>query len=91
MAAKRRQEVLEQQLQMGWPGHGREVEEICREVGLPNMLVDDVDKKRMEEAVFYNHHKHLKDNMKKMRKLDSISKGNFTKIQEYMKHHSLKF
>ena len=84
-------EVLEQQVLMGWPGLGREVEEICRELGLPNMSVEDVDEERMEEAVFYDHYKHLKDNMKKMRKLDNISDGNFTKMQEYMKHHSLEF
>ena len=29
--------------------------------------------------------------MKKMRKLDAISDGDFTNMQEYMKHHSLEF
>ena len=74
-------EVLEQQLMMGWPGLGIEVEEICRELGLPNMSVEDVDEERMEKAVFYDHYKHLKDDMKKMRKLDNISDGNFTKCR----------
>ena len=55
------------------------------------MSVEDVDEERMEEAVFYNHYKHLKDDTKKMRKLDDISNGNFTRIQNYMKHHSLEF
>ena len=67
------------------------MEEICQEVGLPNMSVEDVEEKRMEEAIFFNHYKHLKEDMKRMRKLDSISDGNFTKIQDYMKHHSLEF
>ena len=84
-------EVLEQQLLMGWPGLAREVEEICREVGLPNLCYEEVDKKTMEEAVFYNHYKSLKEEMKKYRKLDSISDGDFTEMQGYMKHYNLEF
>ena len=57
-------EVLEQQLLMGWPGLAQEVEEICREVGLPNICYVEVDKKTMEQAVFYNHYKLLKEEMK---------------------------
>jgi hypothetical protein len=30
------QEVLEEQLGMGWPGLGQEVKEICLNVGLPD-------------------------------------------------------
>ena len=84
-------EVLEQQLLMGWPGLAREVEEICREVGLPNLCYEEVDKKTVEEAVFYNHYKSLKEEMKKYRKLDSISDGDFTEMQGYMKHYNLEF
>jgi hypothetical protein len=84
-------EVLEQQLQMGWPGLAQEVEEICREVGLPNICYVEVDKKTMEQAVFYNHYKLLKEGMKKYRKLDAISDGDFTKMQGYMRHYNIEY
>ena len=58
-------EVLEQQLLMGWPGLARKVDEICREVGIPNICYKEVDKKTMEEAMFFHHYKALKEEMKK--------------------------
>ena len=84
-------EVLEQQLVMGWPGLAREVEEICREVGIPNICYKEVDKKTIEDAVFFHHYKALKEEMKSYRKLDDISDGDFRKMQGYMKQNNLEF
>ena len=37
------------------------------------------------------HYKTSKEEMKKYRKLDDISDGDFRKMQGYMKHHNLEF
>ena len=55
------------------------------------MCIEDVEDKRMEEAIFYNHYKQMKIEMKSKRKLDQITDGDFTKIQGYMKHHNMEF
>ena len=82
-------QVMEQQLEAGWPGLGQEVAAICQEVGLPNICQEQVDKKRVKEAIFYHHMKDLKIEMKKYEKLDDISDGDFRTTQSYMKDFCL--
>ena len=84
-------QVMDQQLEAGWPGLGQEVAAICQEVGLPNILQKQVDKKTIKEAIFFHHLKDLKREMKQFEKLDDISNGDFRKIQPYMKEFSLEF
>ena len=35
-------EVLEEQVRMGWPGLGQEVQEICRQTGLEDATAEEV-------------------------------------------------
>ena len=84
-------QVMDQQLEAGWPGLGQEVAAICQEVGLPNILQKQVDKKTIKEAIFFHHLKDLKREMKQFEKLDDISNGDFRKTQPYMKEFSLEF
>ena len=83
--------MLNQQLDMNWPGLGQEVEAICKEIGLPNLCLEEVDSKEIKEAIFYNHMKELKKEMKRYGKLDDVSSGDFRSIQQYMKSYSLEF
>ena len=78
-------QILEQQLGMKWPGLSQEVAAICQEVGLPNICQEPVDKKKMNEAIFFNHLKELKIEMKKYQKLDNIINEDFRYTQPYMK------
>ena len=82
-------QVMEQQLEAGWPGLGQEVAAICQEVGIPNICQEQVDKKRIKEAIFYHHMNDLKIEMKKYEKLDDISNGDFRTMQSYMKDFCL--
>ena len=82
-------QVMEQQLEMDWPGLGQEVATICQEVGLPNICKEQLGKKRIKEAIFYHHMKDLKVDMKRFEKLDDVSDGDFRSIQSYMKNFCL--
>ena len=84
-------QMLEQQLEMDWPGLGREVAAICNELGLPNVCLEEVDTRQIKEAILYNHLKELKKEIKRFEKLDDISNDDFRQTQSYMKHHSLEF
>ena len=84
-------EILVQQLEMDWPGLGKEVAAICKEVGLPNLCVEESDKKSIHEAIFYHHQRDLKNEMKRFDKLEEIRNGDFRGMQPYMKHYSMEF
>ena len=81
--------VMEQQLEAGWPGLSKEVEAICQEVGLPNVLEEHVGKEEIKEEIFYHHLRDLKNQMKQFEKLDDISNDDIRKAQPYMKDFCL--
>ena len=82
-------QVMEQQLEAGWPGLCKEVTAICEEVGLPNMFEERVGKETIKEEIFYHHLKDIKKEMKRFEKLDDISNGDCRKAQPYMKDFCL--
>ena len=57
-------EVLEEQLQMGWPGLAQEVSQICKCINLPDASRRDLDKEDIKKAVQYDHLKSLKLQLK---------------------------
>lgn len=70
---------------MGWPGLAKEAEQICKEVGLENVIKKEVCKEELEEAMFYANQKLLKEEMVKYSKLDAVKDGDFRREQDYMK------
>ena len=74
---------------MGWPGLAKEVERICKEVGLKDLNKEDMTKKEIEEAIFYSNYKEMKDEIGKCEKLTTIKNENFTKEQDYRKEKSI--
>ena len=58
-------EVLEEQLRMGWPGLGQEVQLICKEVGLPDVtgLNSSATKDAVKDSIKNNHLRDLKAQM----------------------------
>ena len=50
-------EVLEEQMRMGWPGLGKEVKEICQEIGLPDATSDtvNIEKETVKDAILLLH------------------------------------
>jgi hypothetical protein len=81
--------VYEEQLCQGWPGLAREVSEICQKVGLPDVNTNVVSKEKITEAVFYNHYKDMKEELKKFSKLDKIKHENYTKEKDYINDRSV--
>ena len=81
--------VYIEQLQQGWPGLVVEVTNICKEIGIPDVNRNIVQKDKIKEAVFYHHYKDLKENIYKYKKLDSIKHQDFTIMQPYMKDKSI--
>ena len=73
-----------EQLTMGWPGLSTEVAEICKEVGLENINEMTINKKEIQDAVFYHNYGEIKEEMEKYRKLEEVKHGDFTKLPEYM-------
>ena len=53
-------EVLEEQVDMGWPGLASEVSSICKELKIPDATKEDVDKETIKKAVKYHHLTQLK-------------------------------
>ena len=62
-------QVYTEQLARGWPGLAREVNRICKEIGLKDINEVMSDKDEINEAVFYNNYKNVKEDMKSYKKL----------------------
>ena len=79
-------EVLQEQVRMGWPGLGQEVQAICREIGLPDATCETVmiEKEAVKEAILIHHHKHLKHEMKG-KKLEKMARTDMRRRREYTK------
>ena len=75
-------EVLEEQLQMGWPGLAQEVSQICKIVNLPDASREDVSKDDVKKAVKYDHHKSLKLQLKG-KKLQQMANSDVSSRKEY--------
>ena len=58
-------EVLEGQVGMGWPVLAQEAQEICQEIGLPDVTnsKNRVEKENVKEAIKMNHLMKLKEQM----------------------------
>ena len=78
-----------EQLHNGWPGLSKEVSKICQTIGIPDVNENIVAKEKINEAVFYQHYKDLKENMNQYTKLEAIKHQNFSEMQPYMKDKSI--
>ena len=65
-------EVLEVQLAMGWPGIIREVQDICKEVGLEDVTKKYISRKKILEYVQFYDMKLAKDKMLSLEKCKTI-------------------
>ena len=61
-------EVLEVQLAMGWPGLTREVQEICKTVGLRNVTKKYLTREEVIEYIQYHDMKCAKEKMQPLEK-----------------------
>ena len=82
-------QVYERQLQLGLPGLAREVTAICDTIKIPDVNYHMVQKEKIEEHIFYNHYKDMKDSIEMSKKMDKVKHENFTKEQDYMNDKSV--
>ena len=80
-------EVLEEQVRMDWPGLTREVQVICKEIGLPDATDSNnrLDKEAVKEAVKVNHVMNLKEmitgkKLERMKMTDLRERRCYTKL-----------
>ena len=76
--------IHEEQVAMGWPGLAKEVEQICKEIGIRDVNTEMVRKEELEEAVAYADYKEMKEEMNKYDKLKQVKDADMRKEQDYM-------
>ena len=75
-------EVLNEQIDMSWPGLAKEVREICKEIHLPDASIKDVDKEEIKKAIKYDHPKSVKQELKGD-KLKEMANSDVSTRREY--------
>ena len=82
-------QVYEKQVQLGLPGLAKEVKDICEKLSLPDINLCKIGKEKVEEYIYYNHYKDMKEKMDDSKKLANIKHEDFTKEQVYMNSKSV--
>jgi hypothetical protein len=82
-------EILQEQLDNGWNGLTKEVQEICERVGLPDACFQYVPKEEVKEAMQLSNARELKEQMTGLSKLEDMMKEDLRYGQDYVKTMSL--
>ena len=82
-------EILEVQLAMGWPGLTREVQDICKKVGLQDVTKKYICRKEIYENIQCYDMKIVKEKMATLEKCQYIRNRDLRVIQPYMLEKSL--
>ena len=62
-------QVYEKQVQLGLPGLAKEVKNICESLSLPDINMFKIRKEKMDEYIFYNHYKDMREEKRRWMKL----------------------
>ena len=82
--------ITHQEAQLrGWPGLGRDVEQICTNIGIPNINNHNISKRDIQKAIRNSHYEYLMGQFEGSRKLQDIQNDDFTKIQDYFNDKNL--
>ena len=82
-------QVYKKQLRLGLPGLAREVTDICDVIKIPDVNYNQVKKEKIEEHIFSNHYKDMKEEIEKSKKMDKVKHEDFTNEQKYMHNKSI--
>ena len=82
-------EVLEVQITMGWPGLIKEVQNICKTVGLQDITKCYISRKEILEYIKFYDLKLAKERMLPLEKCNSIRNRDCREVQPYMFKKSL--
>ena len=75
--------MYEQAEDQGWPGLGRDVQEICNPINIPNMNTNIISKSDLQKAIYKSHYEDMMSNFENSRKLQDIKNSDFSKLQPY--------
>ena len=73
----------------GWPGLGREVRQICLDIGIPDLNKYQVRKKDIQKAIQKSHYSDMISLFEGSSKLEDIRYDSFSQIQEYFNDKNL--
>ena len=82
-------EILDEEISQGWEGITREVQDICKVMGLPDAIQVRVCRKEAKEAMSLHNISIIKKEMEGKSKCDQIFNKDFRKMQDFMKQKSL--
>ena len=82
-------DIYEECKRNGWPGLGREVSDICQELGIPDVNEVVVSKQEIKEAIYKHHYSDMTDIVQKQTKLENIKNDDFHEVQNYFKDKSV--
>ena len=74
---------------LGLPGLAKEVKTICENLSLPDLNLSQISKDKIDEHIYYNHYKDMKEAMNSSKKMENIKHEDFTKEQIYMNSKSV--
>ena len=81
--------VYEESRTRGWPGLGEEVTDICKEIGIPDVNREAVNKSVIKEAIWKHHYADIKKELSTSKKLKDIKDDDFSEVQEYFNGKSV--
>ena len=74
---------------LGWPGLGREVRQICKVINIPDLNRHRMMKKEVQQAIRVSHHEDMMSQFDSSRKLQDIKESDFTCLQPYFNDKNL--
>ena len=75
--------VYQEAESMGWPGLGKEVRQICQDIGIPDINIHRTRKSDIQNALKKSHYAHMMSLFEGSSKLEDIKNDNFHNIQPY--------
>ena len=81
--------VLEEQKENDWPGLSREVRDICEELGIPDLNVNEMTANHIETAIIDHHDRNMMEEIAKSKKMMRHKNDDFSKVQNYLKGKAL--
>ena len=82
-------QIYEEAENRGWPGLGKEVTDICREIQIPNINTHKVSKTVIQKAVENSHWEDMMSQFDQSSKLQDIKYCDFKNIQPYFKDRNI--
>ena len=81
--------VLDEQKDNDWPGLSREVRDICEELGIPDLNVNEMTANHIKTAVIDHHDRNMMEEIAKSKKMMRHKNDDFSKVQNYLKGKAL--